>query len=133
MFRGFLTVVLVALLAMPQGVCLCPSALAGTPEVEPASESCCAQSKSEPVPPTSKPEDDPDDHERDCPCKLRQVLASDAASSIGSVRDDQTGFLVFAGANLAIVSFADIPVDLQLQLFKSLDSPIPLILCALRI
>ena len=124
MFRAPLIAVLTLLVALPHGVCFCDFLHAAPPR----SESCCeSQSPQAPVDPT----DDADDHERDCPCKLREVLAGNPAPATVAV--DGVSFGLMSDAFHASTFFAPTADVSRSASFMPFDDARPLILRALRI
>jgi len=122
MLRVFLASILMAIVALPQGMCVCHFLHAGPPQ----SEHCCNEEHPSPGTPT----DDSDEHE-DCDCTLREVLAW-SSSNVYPERDGTPTFDYF-------VSPRSTSASISIALFSptnganSSDGPIPLILCALRI
>ena len=71
MFRALLSLVLVPILALPHGMCFCHYVEAAPFHVEPNGDTCEAP---------ATPAESPDDHDADCPCKLREVAADNTAT-----------------------------------------------------
>ena len=122
MLRVLLAMMLMAMLAMPHGICLCHHFQASS-----AQDAYCHNE----IEPPTNPADQPDDHDCDCGCELREELA--CGSTAGKAeRDDAANFdwagrLCFSGdtaASIAMPSFLS---------FQSPNGPVALILCALRI
>jgi hypothetical protein len=124
MLRVLLTSVLMALLWLPPGFCFCRYLEAAQPQHE---STCCCEPQEEPS--ESTPGELPDEHEADCACKLREVLASGSAS----IPTEPIGFAWLHVLADFPSSDANLPSIKQLTHFRSLDRPVPLILCALRI
>ena len=123
MLRGSLTSVLMALLTLPQGICLCHYL-----EAVPAqSESTCCCETEEPT--ESTPGDLPDDHDPDCACKLGDVLASNPVPVSAEAFD----FVALLSVADFLATDVHLPNVKQSTHFRSLDISVPLILCALRI
>jgi hypothetical protein len=121
MFRALLTSMLMAIMAMPQGICFCHFVQAA-----PIQEArCCHETPDVPAAPV----DEQDEH--DCDCTLRESLALEA-SSINSSRDLTPS--LDALAQVYQVIHADVAsVAVSYSSARSSNDPIPLILCALRI
>ena len=125
MFRTCVTAVLMLLVGLPNGICFCHYVQASPVDVEP---SCCHAEEdvapSEPAPPGDDGNDD------DCSCKLRQVLSADV-SPVEAPRDPSHVAIVNGAAFDSALSLHTF--DRSLHSARTLDTPIPLILCALRI
>jgi hypothetical protein len=113
MFRASLATLLIALLAMPHGICFCELL-----------QSAIAQKAT-----LSNDEDTPDEHETDCPCKLRH----DMASLHGTDNADLTPAHFLAVADFVPAFDITPPTAISTTLSTPFDQPITLIPCALRI
>lgn len=124
MLRMPLIAVLALLVALPHGICFCDLLHAEPPH----SDSCCeTQAPYAPIQPT----DDADDHERDCPCKLREVLAVSPAPAPLDLDDVSFSILTdAANASLFAVMVGDLS---RSSSFMPYDGPVPLTVRALRI
>lgn len=124
MFRAFLTCTLMAIFALPQGICVCHY-LHATPFDEPHD---CAEPHS-----TSGGEhsDEPADDHDDCDCKLRDDLTYGAVG-IHLKRDKIPSFDGVADSTSAISTTAT-ACFYPFHAHHNSDHSIPLILCALRI
>lgn len=123
MLRVLLTSVLMALVTLPQGICFCRYLETVPPHRE---STCCCEL---PEPAESTPNELPDEHDPDCACTLREVLANGPVPVSAEAFD----FVVFHSLADFLATDASLPNVKQSTHFKSLDRPIPLILCALRI
>ena len=111
MFRVLLSTVLMGIISLPQGMCLCHFF----------------------APNSAHASGDTDDHDEDCPCcKLRHVLSS-AAASFSLVHNEKSSCISLDRVNDAHEQFETIHSKHHLHLFRPLDQDLPLILCALRI
>ena len=124
MFRVGLTIVLTALLALPHGVCFCEFVQAA-----PAQEEVRCPCEN-PLTQEASPSEPEEDHEKDCPCKLREVMAAQQLAEFDAghvvLWTDSAG-----GSSL----FTPLPgqslkPNLDESAVASLVSPIP---CALRL
>ena len=123
MLRLPLTAVLVLLVALPQGICFCDFLHSNPVQTE----SCCEpQSCQAPV----QPSDDADDHDRDCSCKLREVLGVSPAPIQPGLDDAPFSIPAAAGA---MELTAKTHVLSRSSSFMPFDGPMPLTLRALRI
>lgn len=126
MFRAGLTLVLSLIVALPQGICFCD--LLRATEPEPAAHCPCEEA---PAPPAT-PGDSHDDSDHDCPCKLRQVMASQPTTEFGSGQHADAliflGLLDSAAAAILTPALTAVPPSRP-----SCESPVARIPCALRI
>jgi hypothetical protein len=121
MFRALLTSMLMAIMAMPQGICFCHFVQAAPIE----EVNCCHETPGVPA----APMDDSDDHA--CDCTLRESLALEASSANPS-RDLAPS--LDALAQVYPITHADVAsIATTYSAARSSNDPIPLILCALRI
>ena len=115
MLRALLAALLVSLVALPHGICFCELL------------QCAHASKAF----LSDDDSTPDDHEKDCPCKLRQamfVVQAENSSVTGSILlDCPANTPGLTSIYSAIVQTNSVGDD------KSINETIQLILCALRI
>jgi hypothetical protein len=120
MFRTFLSLVLVPILALPHGMCFCHYIEAAPLPQDP---SCTHE-----LPAT--PPESPDDHDADCPCKLREVSTLHAGS-IEVVRDLDLVLSVCDAESMP--STPDVTSHPETSHPRANHEPVALILCALRI
>jgi hypothetical protein len=110
-----LAALLISLVALPHGICFCELV------------QCASANKAI----LSDDDSTPDDHDKDCPCKLREAMAVVQTDVVPF----QTSHLFACTASPPLHGPTS-SVNIDPGLFdnaKSLDEPIPLILCALRI
>ena len=133
MLRVVQTVVLVALVAMPRGICFCHYFDAPPPQ----NEQCCEGAEDTPTSPHAKSthvpvhhHDGPDD---ECPCcKLRHLLAAEQ-SPLYLERDAGVSFDAIAVIGQPLDSLVSVGWQQQLAHLRVFDRSVPLIPCALRI
>jgi hypothetical protein len=89
MFRHLLAMVLLILVALPQGVCFCPREAAH----ESAPDHACCPSDPAPPDDDSEPTDSPD---HDCSCKLTSPLASEGKAAAGVEAQRHVAWLLSA-------------------------------------
>jgi hypothetical protein len=121
MFRLSTIAVLALLMALPRGVCFCDWLHASASTHDVACE----------IAPPISPTDESDDHERDCPCKLRDVATvspapiapidggAEFAHEVATDRDTTFRFDAFS--------------NIRPSTFMPFDGSLPLTLRALRI
>jgi hypothetical protein len=141
MFRVLLTTLLMTIVALQHGICFChyvdafvSQDEAACAEVIPCNEVCCdSQQPTPPTKSTTLPTQNHEDEDSDCPCcKLRQSLAytpvplpTEQEGGIPFVTVLSTHEIAEASANFSCANGS--------AQFSTLDGPVPLILCALRI
>ena len=126
MFRRVLTAVLMSFVSLPHGVCFCHVLHAAPTQPEPV---CC---EAIPTESDSQPNDESDEHEKNCSCMLSEVPALQRSLSATSEFDKSVWCFLLNVESVA--SKADSSLDpAPSERFTSLDEPIPLIVRALRI
>jgi len=130
MLRVPLIAVLALLMALPHGICFCDFLHAAPQHVGCWEQPGCCETQMPEVP--APPADDTDDHDRDCPCKLREVPAVSHAAANATELANATLTMLNDAAPPA--SFEVVVGDASHSLsFMPFDGTVPLTLRALRI
>jgi len=119
MLRALLTTIVMSLVALPHGICFCDLVHAAVPALEPCHEDDDREQS----------QNQEDDHDKDCDCTLRDTMAPSQTTSVKQLGDSAPLCVLCQLDPIGNQSRAGV-IDPQPN---GTETPIPLILCALRI